>query len=60
MASEGVAAGSRSQRRIPASALANSDYVYAYVDLRDGRMFCVGKGKGQRVLAHLKRSVAQR
>ena len=28
-------------------------YVYVYVDPVDGRVFYVGKGKGQRVLSHL-------
>jgi len=29
-------------------------YVYVYTDPRDGRVFYVGKGKGQRALALIK------
>ena len=28
-------------------------YVYLYVDPRDGKVFCIGKGKGERCLDHL-------
>lgn len=40
--------------KIPASVADKlNHYVYAYVDPRTGRIFYVGEGKGQRVIAHL-------
>lgn len=40
--------------RIPSEVAAKLGwYVYLYVDPRDGRIFYVGKGRGQRALAHL-------
>ena len=41
--------------RIPASVQQKMGYyVYLYIDPRDGSVFYVGKGKGERALSHLK------
>jgi uncharacterized protein len=41
-------------KKIPVSVAKKlGNYVYLYVDPRDQRIFYVGKGKGQRALAHL-------
>src|SRR5262245_6652747 len=44
-------------RRLPAGVAERLGYyVYLYVDPRSNKPFYVGKGKGQRVLAHLSAS----
>ena len=47
--------------RIPSEVLPHLGYyVYLYIDPRDGRPFYVGKGQGERVLAHLSEAAESR